>query len=128
MKWLTQEYIQAQAKKGPRQALECSIEHWEQFAGATLKELQIAFKNRVVNIAPGFCALCARYLGDKCDCSYCPLYRYQGADCGVGTQWGKVSNIGFEWNRTKRKYPAFHRESGKMAKVLRQVHKKLYGS
>lgn len=121
MKWLTTEHIQAQAKKGRRQALECSIEHWEQLAGATFEELE-CLKSDEVNMGTSNCALCLRHDG----CSSCPASR--GRVCGGSkkSQWRKVYDTTFMFGYQKRHYPAFHREAKKMLKVLKQVHKKLY--
>ncbi len=134
MKWLTTEHIQAEAKKGRRQALECSIEHWEQLAGATYRELVYGMCNGKVAIHATYCAFCSRYFyaaGVGKGCKECPLRIFQKATCGGG-QWWKVREVidsdrGNYIYPSKEAYPAFHREAKKMAKVLKDVHKKLYG-
>lgn len=125
MEWLTTDYIQAQAQKGRRQALECSIEHWRQLAGATYNSIKRAIDKGLVDVGSDYCALCEKYYSDF-HCGPCPLCRHQKNECGANTQWGKVTKGEFFCQPTKRRYPAFHREAKKMLKVLRQVHKKLY--
>lgn len=132
MNWLKVEYIQAQAKKGRRPALECSIEHWEQLAGATLKEITEALKNKLVSIGNSYCSLCYRYHDAEYEyCVYCPAKR-AGENCyKAGSRFRAVLTTNFTWAEQPQAhpaaYPAFHREAGKMLKVLKDVHKKLYG-
>ena len=132
MKWLTQKEIQVAAKKGRRPALECSIEHWRQLAGATEAELQKGSKSNRISIGTGRCALCVRAWGeDDEDCPECPLDE-AGVSCLIdSSQYQRVSHTGFmsayNINYLKESvYPAFHREAKKMLKVLKDVHKKLY--
>ena len=128
MKWLTTEHIQAQAKKGRKEALECSIEHWRQLAGATFKELLAGSIAGETHYGPAFCALCLRY---EKGCGYCPLKQFGKGCHGVSTQYRKAEDTDFferPYDKHDLKnYNAFHREAKKMLKVLKDVHKKLYG-
>lgn len=135
MKWLTTEYIQAQAKKGRRQALEATMEHWEQMAKATWRELVTGMRSGKVSIFTTHCALCARYYVSR-NCGRCILKKHQGVSCGYSQSgWPKTRDLcNLQYSKgtalltypSKKNYPAFHREAKKMLKVLKDVHKKLY--
>ena len=75
MKWLTQKHIQAQAAKGPKEALDVSIEHWDQLCNAT--KVEIARKERrlktVSLMDSDYCGLCQRYYNPSDRCTQCPL-------------------------------------------------------
>ena len=73
MNFLTKEQVKRAAKRGPKTAKKCSIEHWRQLSTATPAELE-AMANvwGAKLLGVDFCALCGRYLGKK-GCLKCPL-------------------------------------------------------
>lgn len=70
MDWITQKYVAAEAKKGDRQALECTRLHWQQLVKAKPKELKKALDENKVTVRSYYCAMCLRY---ESDCSQCFL-------------------------------------------------------
>lgn len=128
MNWLTQEEIQAAAKKGRKQALLCSIEHWRQLSGATWRELVYGERKNLVHDSGDECPLCNRYD----ECLYCPL-KSAGECCGeTDSAYDRTDRTNFtNWHDKtnylkKKNYPQYHREAKKMHKVLVDVYKKLY--
>jgi hypothetical protein len=92
-------------------------------AGATYRELVFGG-----SLGSGDCALCYRYSSWSSKewrvgsgCRFCPLDK-AGENCfRASSAFCTVREVGF--GRIK----SFHREAKKMLKVLKDVHKKLYG-
>ena len=90
--WLTQEYIQGEAKKGNLPALMCSIEHWEQMLKAGPKRLREAKMANRVSEQGNYCALCIKAKGtdNPGTCEKC-IMKKDGESCVI--EWHNASGV-----------------------------------
>lgn len=121
MKFITQAYVKAEAKKSKKAAIKCSILHHEQLLAASYEELRkkhISLKTRGL-IGGKYCALCQRFLL----CRQCPLAK-AGNICGVvGSLWEEVR---FQYNmmyKTDKReyYTAFRAAERKLIAALKEL-------
>ena len=115
IKWLTQEYIIAEAKASPKRALNVSIKHYWQIAGVSYEEYHQAVRDGLTGDHCGFCGLCRRY-----------FYSTVCIKCPVKLKTGERVCQGFkEWKEfSANKIPSAHKElAGKVAVALIKLRK-----
>jgi len=90
--WLTREYIEEQASKGDKEALECSIKHWQQIVDAGHDAFESAEDEYKVSMCHTHCALCTRYKDIlKVGCRECPLGKAGQRCISLDSAWDKAS-------------------------------------
>jgi len=125
MKWLTKKQIKARSKtiKG---AIEVSIEHHQQLAGATLKELLDGIDGDKASLGKKHCGLCQHFTGEFC--KPCPLSS-QYYDCCKEYEdvreiwWCIVLCCSLSANR--KTHPQFIKAEKKLIKRLKKELKKV---
>ena len=86
--WLSKEYIKQESQKGLKEALDCSILHWQQIVDAGYNIFKQAKEYKLVDMGIDYCSLCLRQektSGRRNRCDSCPL-----KSCGSGSLWEKV--------------------------------------
>ncbi len=118
MDWITQDYVKAEAKKGRKQALECTRLHWQQLVKAGLKELEKALYERV-SIYNEYCAMCGKYYPL---CSRCPLRCHN--------VWDEAYDKFREWekNSTRSNWRKWKKAAKAMLAKIDRLYGRLYGS
>jgi hypothetical protein len=133
MDWLTKDYIQAEAKKGRKRAIECTRLHWWQLWKAGPKELNVKLGSHV-DISNEYCAMCLRYFkADKRNtygkCYNCPLNCWKIwfiAEESLG-EWG-VSLDGWDENAIRSNWRKWKQASKAMLDKIDRLYERLYGS
>ncbi len=127
MKWLTQKQIKEAAKKSPKAAKDCVIEHWTQLATCTFKEFVWAVKQGKASIWGGFCAFCIRARNEDdvlfCSTKKCPVFLQTGCIGCSETPWHRAfaDFNNFEENPTQANYTKFHKAAKKELKFLKSL-------
>lgn len=78
--WLTREEVFQEARKGPLEAVQCSILHWKQIQAAGLRGYVYAAGKNLVSMGMEHCSMCQRYhnRGSNVHCASCPLGEESG--------------------------------------------------
>lgn len=110
MKWITQSKAKEEAAKGDIEAINCSIEHWEQLSTCTLSDLKkkvTRLSDASYLIGDNYCSLCMRFNVPNLDedkCSYnCPIGKLGGMICGCCWE----SNKGDCWRDASKAFDLF---------------------
>lgn len=126
MDWITQEYVKAEAKKGRKQAIECTQLHWQQLWKADQQEIECAM-DRDVDMSADYCAMCIRYFekdnrNKHGKCYNCLLNCWKNHEIVIENydNWEFHPNC-TNWQEWKQAAKAM------LAKIDR-LHERLYGS
>jgi hypothetical protein len=124
MDWLTKDYIQAEAKKGRKQAIECTRLHWQQLVKAGPDALSDGLKCDDVDISSGYCAMCLRYTDwmNRNPCKKCLLVCLE--------VWGIANSMLWNWRKKpiRSNWRKWKQASKAMLSKIDRLYERVYGS
>ncbi len=122
MKWLTQKQVKEAAKKSPKAAHDCVIEHWTQLATCTFDELKKVIKSKSNIINSCYCAFCSKYTKRQL-CSACPIRIKTRKDYCEKTFYYDARgyfNV-FLYDQTEDNFDLFHKTAEEELKFLKTL-------
>lgn len=126
MKWLSQKQIKEAAKKSPKAAHDCVIEHWTQLATCTFREFIAIVKaeHQIRNIiGSSACAYCLKYQGVRIVCDGCPVCEKTRKDYCEDTPFVNADEAlgNFKRHSTQANFNLFHKAAKKELKFLKSL-------